>query len=238
MFWRANFCSTRRRTQTKFIALGVLLVCGLFYLKYKSLQDSSNAAARHQQLGYRHTPRLSALVDAPMPGGLDGNNASTADDGGGGGSVNASRFERQIASDLRKQQAQLGDDGREVVLSGDAKKRGAAQMLAIALNEEVSERLRYNRTVPDVRNPLCQKVEYDLGTLPTASVVIIFHNEPYSVLLRTVHSVMANSDARVLREIILVDDYSDEERLLGRLDYYVRTRLPADLVKIVRLKSR
>lgn len=237
MFWRANFCSTRRRAQTKFIALGVLLVCGLFYLKYKSLQDSSNAAARHQQLGYRHTPRLNALVEGP--GGPDGNNVSTADEsGGGGGSANASHFERQIAADLRKQQAQLGDDGHEVVLTGEAKKRGAAQMLAIALNEEVSEQLRYNRTLPDVRNPLCQKVEYDPGTLPTVSVVIIFHNEPYSVLLRTVHSVMANSDARVLREIILVDDYSDEERLLGRLDYYVRTRLPADLVKIVRLKSR
>lgn len=235
MFWRANFCSTRRRNQSKFIALGALLVCALFYLKYKSLQDSSNAALRHREQSgtYRHTPRLNSLVDASSSSSSSGTagNASAAD-------ADSSRYERQIAADLRKQQPQLGDDGREVQLSGEPKKRGAAQMLAIALNEEVSERLRYNRTLPDVRNPLCQRTVYDLDGLPTASVVIIFHNEPYSVLLRTVHSVMANSDARVLREIILVDDYSDEERLLGRLDYYVRTRLPVDLVKIVRLKSR
>lgn len=230
MFWRANFCSTRRLTQTKFLALGTLVVCLLFYLKYKSLQDSSNAARHHQQQQYQHSPRLAA---ADADSDALANHPSLGDDD----PTNATHFEALIAAELGQQRAQLGDNGREVILTGEALKRGQAQMKLIALNEEVSLQLRYNRTLLDVRNPLCHKLQYDLDALPTASVVIIFFNEPYSVLVRTVHSVIANSDVRLLKEIILVDDFSDQESLHGQLDYYMRTRF-AELVKIVRLKSR
>jgi polypeptide N-acetylgalactosaminyltransferase len=41
----------------------------------------------------------------------------------------------------------------------------------------------------DYRNPACQRVVYD-AELPSASVVLIFHNEPYSVVLRTIWSVV------------------------------------------------
>lgn len=50
---------------------------------------------------------------------------------------------------------------------------------------------------------------YD-STLPTTSVVIIFYNEAWTVLLRTVHSVLNETSADHLKEIILVDDHSDE----------------------------
>jgi polypeptide N-acetylgalactosaminyltransferase len=46
--------------------------------------------------------------------------------------------------------------------------------------------------------------------LPTASVVIAFHNEGWSPLLRTVHSVLLRSPQYLLKEVILVDDYSDK----------------------------
>jgi polypeptide N-acetylgalactosaminyltransferase len=53
-------------------------------------------------------------------------------------------------------------------------------------------------------------MEY-LEVLPTASVVIVFHNEAKCTLLRTIHSVLENSPVSMLKEIILIDDKTDLE---------------------------
>lgn len=147
-------------------------------------------------------------------------------------------YEIMIRADIAKQRPGLGNEGESVILEGEAKVIGDRQLTKIALNEELSETLSYNRTVMDARNPLCRKQYHDIDELPTTSVVIIFYNEPYSVLLRTVHSVLNTVDKRILREIILVDDASTHVELLGKLDYYLETRLPKGAVKLIRLKSR
>ena len=46
--------------------------------------------------------------------------------------------------------------------------------------------------------------------LPKASVVIVFHNEGWSTLLRTVHSVLNRSPPHMLEEIVMVDDFSNK----------------------------
>ncbi|KAH8392754.1 hypothetical protein KR215_009552 [Drosophila sulfurigaster] len=150
-----------------------------------------------------------------------------------------SPYEHSIQLDLQKQHLGLGDEGAAVHLKGAAKTRGEKIYKKIALNEELSEQLSYNRTVGDHRNPLCLHQQYDdPSTLPTASVVIIFYNEPYSVLVRTVHSTLNTCNHQALKEIILVDDGSDNAELGGKLDHYVRTRIHNGKVTILRLKNR
>lgn len=48
--------------------------------------------------------------------------------------------------------------------------------------------------------------------LPTTSVIIVFHNEAWSTLLRTVYSVLHSTPAALLTEIIMVDDASTAGR--------------------------
>lgn len=76
-------------------------------------------------------------------------------------------------------------------------------------NLMASDRVSLNRSLPDVRRPKCQTRTYGEHTLPTTSVIIVFHNEAWSVLLRTVWSVINRSPRHLLKEILLVDDASD-----------------------------
>jgi polypeptide N-acetylgalactosaminyltransferase len=61
---------------------------------------------------------------------------------------------------------------------------------------------------------MCYRCKYwhypALSKLPTASVVIVFHNEGWSTLIRTVHSVINTSPPDLLAEVVLVDDYSNK----------------------------
>lgn len=53
--------------------------------------------------------------------------------------------------------------------------------------------------------------------LPTTSVIIVFHNEAWSTLLRTVYSVLHTAPAALLTEILLVDDASTDGAHTGLL---------------------
>ncbi|XP_061154767.1 polypeptide N-acetylgalactosaminyltransferase 10-like [Syngnathus typhle] len=101
-------------------------------------------------------------------------------------------------------------------------------------NIYVSDRISLNRSVPDIRHPNCKRKLYG-EKLPSTSVIIPFHNEGWSTLLRTVHSVLNRSPPELIAEVILVDDFSDKVHLKGPLDEYM-VRLPK--VRILRSEKR
>ncbi|XP_049297272.1 polypeptide N-acetylgalactosaminyltransferase 1 [Anopheles funestus] len=235
MFFRGGL-SIRRNLYTR---VALLLVLGLFVLFYfKNLNGSPNSLGSSleqakplpQIAQHVNGLELLAAAEAAASSSVNKGNLLPAQTGD-------ALFERLVLADLAKQRPGLGNNGEGVELTGDAKEIGEKQLATIALNEELSEHLSYNRTPPDGRHPSCKRKHYDLSNLPSTSVIIIFYNEPYSVLLRTVHSVLNTADGRLLREIILVDDGSTNVELKGKLDYYVHTRLPAK-VKVLRQRQR
>ncbi|XP_037780191.1 polypeptide N-acetylgalactosaminyltransferase 2-like [Penaeus monodon] len=79
-----------------------------------------------------------------------------------------------------------------------------------AFNARASNALPNDRRLPDTRDPKCEQVAYDVDSLQTVSVVITFHNEARSALLRTVISVLTRTPDDLLEDLILVDDASDD----------------------------
>jgi len=74
--------------------------------------------------------------------------------------------------------------------------------------------------------------------MPKVSVIIPFHEEHLSTLLRSVHSIVNRSPTELLEEIILVDDFSKKEFLSTKLEDYININFKKDLVKIIRLTKR
>ncbi|XP_036132860.1 polypeptide N-acetylgalactosaminyltransferase 9 [Molossus molossus] len=122
--------------------------------------------------------------------------------------------------------ATLRDDGQET----------AGTYEDYGYNAQLSDRISLDRTIPDYRPKKCRLMTY-ADDLPQISVVFIFVNEALSVILRSVHSVVNHTPSQVLKEVILVDDNSDNVELKFNLDQYVNKRYPG-LVKIVRNSRR
>ncbi|KAL3315441.1 UDP-N-acetyl-alpha-D-galactosamine polypeptide N-acetylgalactosaminyltransferase [Cichlidogyrus casuarinus] len=80
------------------------------------------------------------------------------------------------------------------------------------------------------------KRNYEKNKLEKTSVIICFHNEAFTALLRSVHSVLDRSPPELLEDVILVDDASYLDILKKPLDDYV-AQLQGK-VKIVRLEKR
>lgn len=68
------------------------------------------------------------------------------------------------------------------------------------------------------------------------SIIIVYHNEAWSTLIRTVWSVITQSPKALLKEIILVDDYSEKDYLGRPLQEYVK-KFPVPVI-LARTLSR
>uniref|UniRef100_A0A915DCL9 Uncharacterized protein n=1 Tax=Ditylenchus dipsaci TaxID=166011 RepID=A0A915DCL9_9BILA len=67
-------------------------------------------------------------------------------------------------------------------------------------NQAASDAVSVNRSIPDSREKSCQLLAYNVAQLPPTSIIITFHNEARSTLLRTVMTAFARSPPGLLRE--------------------------------------
>ncbi|CAO1427106.1 unnamed protein product [Diamesa tonsa] len=108
-------------------------------------------------------------------------------------------------------------------------------------NEFVSSLIPLDRELPDIRTDYCKKEVYS-NNLPKASIIIIFHNEAWSMLLRTMHSILNRSPENLIEEITLVDDCSEMSHLKKPLDDYIadypKVKLVRSPVRLGLMKAR
>ena len=86
----------------------------------------------------------------------------------------------------------------------------------------------FYRSLPDLRDDWCKAKDRVMTDLPQTSVIVCFHNEAWSVLLR-----LNRSPENILLEIILVDDASTMDHLKKDLEDYM-----AQYPKVIELSYR
>ena len=129
-----------------------------------------------------------------------------------------------------------GEQGLPYVLPKHLEKLAKEKFKENSFNVMASDMIALNRSVGEQRNKKCLKKTYD-ADLPTTSVIIIYHNEANSTLLRGLTSIVRKTPLKYLKEIILVDDCSQgREYLHAPLDAFVKT-LPVE-VTIFRNEKR
>ncbi|CAD5213353.1 unnamed protein product [Bursaphelenchus okinawaensis] len=128
-----------------------------------------------------------------------------------------------------------GENGGPVILKGKEKVKGQQDMKTWFMNVVASDKISLDRSVPDSRHPKCKNVKYD-NDLPSATVVIIFTDEAWTPLLRTVHSVVNRSPESILKEVVLIDDNSQRPELITKLPDYIKKF--GGLVRLVRKTER
>lgn len=101
-------------------------------------------------------------------------------------------------------------------------------------NEFASNRISLQRSLKDPRDKECLNLTYS-ENLPEVSIIVTFHNEAWSVLIRSIYSILNRTPASLLKEVILVDDFSSLDHLKEPLDQFMAQ---FQKVKIVRATER
>ncbi|XP_030388446.1 N-acetylgalactosaminyltransferase 6-like [Scaptodrosophila lebanonensis] len=129
----------------------------------------------------------------------------------------------------------IGEQGEPATLNNLASDLNKELFAKHIFNALLSDAISVNRSLPDVRPRECKTKLY-LKKLPMVSIIVIFFNEHKSVLLRSVHSLINRSPPELVKEIILVDDFSDLDSLHKSLDDYIAQHFTK--VRILRLNER
>ncbi|XP_006880849.1 PREDICTED: polypeptide N-acetylgalactosaminyltransferase 5 [Elephantulus edwardii] len=127
-----------------------------------------------------------------------------------------------------------GQFGRPVVVPRGKEKEAERRWKEGNFNVYLSDLIPVDRAIEDTRPAGCAE-QLVHNNLPTTSVIMCFVDEVWSTLLRSVHSVLNRSPPHLIKEILLVDDFSTKEYLKDNLDKYM-SQFPK--VRILRLRER
>ncbi|XP_018594243.1 N-acetylgalactosaminyltransferase 7-like isoform X1 [Scleropages formosus] len=128
-----------------------------------------------------------------------------------------------------------GEGAKPFVLGPDYKESVQESIKEFGFNMVASDMISLDRSISDIRHTECKYWHYDENLL-TASVIIVFHNEGWSTLMRTVHSVIKRTPRRYLSEIMMIDDFSSKVHLKEKLEEYIKRW--NGLVKLFRNEKR
>ncbi|XP_005393469.1 PREDICTED: polypeptide N-acetylgalactosaminyltransferase 5 [Chinchilla lanigera] len=127
-----------------------------------------------------------------------------------------------------------GQFGRPVIVPPGKEKEAERRWKEGNFNVYLSDLIPVDRAIEDTRPAGCAE-QLVHNQLPTTSIIMCFVDEVWSTLLRSVHSVLNRSPAHLIKEILLVDDFSTKDYLKDNLDKYM-SQFPK--VRILRLKER
>ncbi|XP_056391776.1 polypeptide N-acetylgalactosaminyltransferase 5 [Hyla sarda] len=127
-----------------------------------------------------------------------------------------------------------GQYGRPMPVPKDKEQEASRRWKEGNFNVYLSDIIPLDRAIEDTRPKGCsdQMVHDDL---PNTSIIMCFVDEVWSTLLRSVFSVLNRSPPHLIKEIILVDDFSTKAYLKDKLDVHMK-KFPK--VKILHLKER
>lgn len=109
---------------------------------------------------------------------------------------------------VRENKGSAGEMGAAVHIAPELETKQQELFKLNQFNLMASDMISLHRSLKDIRLEGCKTKKYN-KYLPDTSIVIVFHNEAWSTLLRTVWSVINRSPRSLLKEIILVDDASE-----------------------------
>ncbi|XP_037379255.1 polypeptide N-acetylgalactosaminyltransferase 5 [Talpa occidentalis] len=127
-----------------------------------------------------------------------------------------------------------GQFGRPVGVPHGKEKEAERRWKEGNFNVYLSDLIPVDRAIEDTRPAGCAE-QLVHNSLPTTSVIMCFVDEVWSTLLRSVHSVLNRSPPHLIKEILLVDDFSTKDYLKDKLDKYM-SQFPK--VRILHLKER
>lgn len=114
----------------------------------------------------------------------------------------------------------VGEYGKAVYTTAEEKSAVDASIKEFGFNLIASDKVSLDRLPKDLRHEECRHWDYP-SKMSDISVIIVFHNEGWSPLVRTVHSVINMTPKDMLAEIVMIDDHSSKDHLGRKLADYI-----------------